>query len=208
MHVHVHAHAPAHAHVQVCHTHTTRHVPVQLQVRRYRQAIAQSHGSLDVHAFENMLVSIAGGVGAAASTSPRRAVPLAPPRPAQVAFTHLRHRDGGSVASSSPGESPRRQRTLGPTAFTEGDAGDEGDAGLSARDEGRRSSSDSSRASISDPARIKRTTSITRGPIAASWQVMGSETAYPSEPLLPPPAALTPRATALASALESLLHRG
>ena len=124
------------------------------------------------------------------------------------ALVPLRHRDGGSVASSSPGESPRRQRTLGPTAFTEGDAGDAGDAGLSVRDEGRRSSSDSSRASISDPARIKRTTSITRGPLAASWRVMGSETAYPSEPLLPPPAALTPRATALASALESLLHRG
>ena len=118
-----------------------------------------------------------------------------------------RCRDGSSTASSSLKGSPRRQRTLVGQRTTYADSAENG-APISAEAEARRPSSAFRRISIRSPS------GTTRGSLVAlnrpmnnqaSWYRLGTPTAYPSEEPPPMQAALTPRAAALATALESLL---
>ena len=118
-----------------------------------------------------------------------------------------RRRDDSSTASSSLKGSPRRQRKLVGQRTTYADSAEVG-LPISAEAEARRPSSAFRRISIRSPS------GTTRGSLVAlerqivggaSWNRLGTPIAYPSEEPPPTPPALTPRAAALATALESLL---
>ena len=235
------------------------HMPTPQVLRLYRSMRQESHGVVDMDAFERMLIGIVGGGGRGgggggdggggggrhvdsptgeSSTKPttRRTGPsrwrqqavrlglkevVELPAAADVikaakaeaeteaarAAPPPRRQDGSSTSSSLKG-SPRRQRTLVGQRTTYADSAESG-APISAEAEARRPSSAFRRISIRSPSGTTRGSLVALNrPVdnQASWYRLGTPTAYPSEEPPPmPAAALTPRAAALATALESLL---